>query len=116
MNSLPDAAKATLYNLDCTYLTDVQYNRESLDTVTLNFFEEPFRQFPQKFFLMPEGNAYDYRAFIYTLTEDIHSAEKFPRICNLPGICHAKGTEKADTRYGKGHRDRRLSVCFKAGL
>ena len=73
MNSLPDAAKATLYNLDCTYLTDVQYNRESLDTVTLNFFEEPFRQFPQKFFLMPEGNAFDYRAFIYTLTEDIHS-------------------------------------------
>lgn len=71
MNSIPNAGNATLYNMDCTYLTDVRYNRDSLDTVTLFFSEKPSEDFPERFFLMPEGRDYDYRAFIYTLSGDI---------------------------------------------
>lgn len=78
MGSLPNAANATLYNLDCTYLTDVRYKRESLDTITVFFSEQPSENFPERFFLMPEGTAYDYRAFIFTLSEKIHSDRPSP--------------------------------------
>ncbi len=73
MGALQNLKNGTLYNMDCTYLTEVEYNRESLDTVALVFSEKPSEDFPKKFFLMPEGKQYDFRAFIYTLSEEFHS-------------------------------------------
>lgn len=73
MNSIPDIGNAALYNMDCTYLTDVRYSRNSLDTITLIFSEKPAENFPERFFFMPEGKDYDYRAFIFTLSENIHT-------------------------------------------
>lgn len=55
MDSIPTTKNATLYNMDCTYLTDVHYDRDSLETVTLIFSEKPPEAFPDRFFLMPEG-------------------------------------------------------------
>ena len=56
MNSIPDTGNATLYNLDCTYLTDIRYNRNSLDTITLIFPEKPSADFPERFFFMQKKN------------------------------------------------------------
>lgn len=85
MNSFPNIKKATLYDLDCNYLTDVQYNRESPDTISLIFSGKPSEQFPGRFFLMPEGDAYTYRAFIFTLSESIHPG-KIP--LSESGVCY----------------------------
>lgn len=72
MSPLLNAKHATLYDMDCIRLTEIQYIKEAADTVTLIFREAPPEDFPQKFFLMPNDSAYDYRAFIFTLSEDIH--------------------------------------------
>lgn len=72
MNSIPKSGSASLYNLDCTYLEDVRFFREDLETITIIFPEKPPENFPGRFFFMPEGRTYDYRAFIFTLSEQIH--------------------------------------------
>lgn len=75
MNSLQNMTNGTLYYLDCTFLAEIRFIRESPDTIALYFSEKPSEDFPQKFFLMPEGRQFDYRVFIFTLTEEIHSCE-----------------------------------------
>lgn len=69
MDILYKMTNGTLYYLDCTFLADIQFRRESPDTITLFLSGEPSEEFPQSFFLMPEGKKYDYRAFIFTLSE-----------------------------------------------
>jgi hypothetical protein len=49
-------------------LSSVRYCCESPDTVCLIFPEKP-ADLPERVFLMPDGKQYDYRAFIYTLSE-----------------------------------------------
>lgn len=72
MESIPSTKNASLYNLDCSYLTDVRYHRKDLESIVIIFSEKPSGLFPDQFFLMPEGPAYDYRAFIFSLTEAVH--------------------------------------------
>ena len=72
MDILHKILNGTLYYLNCNFLADIQYKRESPDTIILFFSGEAPEEFPQKFFLMPEGRKYDYRAFIFTLTEEFH--------------------------------------------
>lgn len=70
MDALHKVGNGTLYRLDCSFLAEIQFSRESSDTIALFFFEKPPEDFPQKFFLMPEGKRYDFRAFTFTLTEE----------------------------------------------
>lgn len=77
MGVLQELKKGTLYNMDCIYLLEAEYKRESLDTIVFVFSQKPPEDFPRKFFLMPEGKQYDFRAFIYTLTEEIHPCRLF---------------------------------------
>lgn len=72
MDSLQNMVNGTLYNLDCTFLAEIRFIRESSDTIALYFSEKPSEDFPQKFFLMPEGKRYNYRVFTFTLTEEFH--------------------------------------------
>lgn len=77
MDVLHKMTNGTLYYLDCTFLADIQFKREGPDTIILFFSGEAPEEFPEKFFLMPEGRKYDYRAFIFTLSEEFH-------ICHVP--------------------------------
>ena len=77
MGDLQDLKYGTLYNMDCTHLTEAEYKRESLDTIVLVFSEKPSEDFPKSFFLMPEGKEYDFRAFIYTMSEEVHPCRLF---------------------------------------
>ena len=73
---LPQNIKnGTLYNMDCTFLSGIRYIRESADTISLIFSAPPSGRFPESFFLMPDGKEYDYRTFIFTLTEAIHPCQ-----------------------------------------
>lgn len=73
MNPLSNIKNGTLYTLDCTFYSSVQYNRKSLDSVIFIFSEKPSKKLPEKLFLMPEGKEYDYRAFIYTLSGELET-------------------------------------------
>ena len=68
ITSLQDAENGTLFHMDCSFLSPVRYVCESPDTVCLIFSEKP-ENLPDRVFLMPDGRQYDYRAFIYTLSE-----------------------------------------------
>ena len=70
--SLQDAKNGTLFHLDCSFLSSIQYVCESPDTVCLIFSEKP-ESLPDRIFLMPYGRQYDYRAFIYTLSEGVET-------------------------------------------
>lgn len=111
MSSLPNAANATLYNLNCTYLADVQYERESLDTITIFFSEQPSENFPERFFLMPEGTAYDYRAFIFTLSEEIHPDKPSPSGGSVRYLVHAVTNDIPEQR-----KNYRVYSTFQASV
>lgn len=111
MNSLPDSANATLYHLDCSYLANVRYHRESLDTITLFFSEKPSANFPERFFLMPEGKAYDYRAFIFTLSEEIHPGQTQASEDNLCYLARAVTNDIPEQR-----KNYRVYVTFQASI
>ena len=68
LTSLQDAENGSLFHMDCSFLSSVRYCCESPDTVCLIFPEKP-TDLPERVFLMPDGKQYDYRAFIYTLSE-----------------------------------------------
>ena len=68
LTSLQDAENGSLFHMDCSFLSSVRYYCESPDTVCLIFPEKP-TDLPERVFLMPDGKQYDYRAFIYTLSE-----------------------------------------------
>lgn len=70
LTSLQDAENGSLFHMDCSFLSSVRYCCESPDTVCLIFPEKP-ADLPERVFLMPDGKQYDYRAFIYTLSEGV---------------------------------------------
>lgn len=110
MNSIPASGSASLYNLDCTYLEDVRFKRESLETITIIFFGKPPEDFPERFFFMPEGRTYDYRAFIFTLTEEIHTSSP----SSESGPCY---TARAVTNdIPEQRKNCRVYVTFQAAI
>lgn len=76
LTSLQDAKSGSLFYMDCSFLSSVRYFCESPDTVCLVFPEKP-AGLPERIFLMPDGRQYDYRAFLYTLSEGME-------VCRLP--------------------------------
>lgn len=76
LTSLQDAKSGSLFYMDCSFLSSVRYFCESPDTVCLIFPEKP-TGLPERIFLMPDGRQYDYRAFLYTLSEGLE-------VCRLP--------------------------------
>lgn len=76
LTSLQDTKSGSLFHMDCSFLSSVRYFCESPDTVCLIFPEKP-AGLPERIFLMPEGRQYDYRAFLYTLSEGME-------VCRLP--------------------------------
>ncbi|MEZ3437099.1 MAG: PilZ domain-containing protein [Lachnospiraceae bacterium] len=110
MNSIPASGSASLYNLDCTYLEDVRFKRESLETITIIFFGKPSEDFPERFFFMPEGRTYDYRAFIFALTEEIHTSS----LSSESGPCY---TARAVTNdIPEQRKNCRVYVTFQAAI
>lgn len=76
LTSLQNAKSGSLFYMDCSFLSSVRYFCESPDTVCLIFPEKP-TGLPERIFLMPDGRQYDYRAFLYTLSEGME-------VCRLP--------------------------------
>lgn len=110
MNSIPASGSASLYNLDCTYLEDVRFTRENLEAITIIFPEKPPEDFPERFFFMPEGKTYDYRAFIFTLTEEIHSS----RPAAESGPCYIARAVTND--IPEQRKNYRVYVTFQAAI
>lgn len=73
LDSLEQAKRGTLYDMDCRLLSPIRYYRESPDTAGFIFSENPAGRLPERIFLMPEGRKYDYRAFLFQLSGDIKS-------------------------------------------
>lgn len=73
MDPLQNVKDATLYNMDCTFLSSVQYHRDGPDSIHLIFSEQPSCPLPRQFYLMPDGENYDYRSFIFTLSDEMQS-------------------------------------------
>lgn len=78
LTSLQDAENGSLFHMDCSFLSSVRYFCESPDIVCLIFSEKP-AHLPKRIFLMPDGRQYEYRAFLYTLSEDME-------VCRLPEL------------------------------
>lgn len=85
MNTLSNVKNGTLYTLDCSFYSSVQYITKSSESVTFIFQENPSGKLPEKLFLMPEGAEYDYRAFIFTLSPEIKTCypESSKQTCYL---------------------------------
>lgn len=71
LDSLEHVKYGTLYDMNCSILSPIQYHLESPDTASFIFSENPAGRLPERFFLMPEGEKYDYRAFLFQLSADI---------------------------------------------
>lgn len=110
MNLLQNMIKGTLYNLDCTFLSDIQFRREGSDTIALFFSEKPSEDFPRKFFLMPEGKRYDYRTFVFTLSEEIHACQS----AEDDSICYMVHAVTKD--IPEERKNFRVYVTFRASL
>ena len=67
MMLLENAVHATLYNMDCSFLSSVRFIRFSLESARFYFSDIPEGGLPAQFFVMPDDKQYDYRAFIYKL-------------------------------------------------
>lgn len=70
MNPLAESLNGTLYDQECNFLMPVKYIKHDSESATFLFFEEPKADFPERVFLMPEGEAYDYTAYLYTLSKE----------------------------------------------
>jgi PilZ domain. len=70
MKPLSDIKGATLYSMDCTFFDTVRYSRQSEEAVIIIFSRKPEVPLPHRLFLMPDGEAYDYRAFIFELSQE----------------------------------------------
>lgn len=62
-----NTTNATLYRMDCSFLSPARFTRLSLEAARFYFSGVPEGGFPAQFFVMPDDRQYDYRAFIYTL-------------------------------------------------
>lgn len=110
MNLLHEMTNGTLYHLDCTFLADIRFCRESADTIVLYFPQKPSEDFPKKFFLMPEGKRYDYRVFIFTLSEEI-------RHCHDKENAEGQYTARAVTKdIPEERKNFRVYATFQASL
>ncbi len=75
LNLLENAKNGTLYDMDCRLLSHIRYYQESPDTVYFIYSEPAVEavsvpKLPERFFLMPDGKEYDYRAFLFRLSAD----------------------------------------------
>lgn len=101
MDPVSNAQNGMLYDMDCSFLSTVRYNRDSPETITFIFSENPAGKLPKKVFLMPEGSRYDYRSYIYTLSDEIspHHTEQPPTTCYL-----VRGVTKDSSKLRKNLR------------
>lgn len=92
LTSLQDAKSGSLFYMDCRFLSSVRYFCESPDTICFIFPEKP-AGLPERLFLMPDGRQYDYRAFLYTLSEGME-------VCRLPeDSVESKGRPHGNSKY-----------------
>ena len=68
MNPLLNAKKGTLYNLDSTFLSEIRYERTSVETAVFIFPTKQEIPFPLTVFFMPDGGKYNHSSYQYTLT------------------------------------------------
>lgn len=73
LTSLQDAKCGTLYDTNCRLLSSIRYYWDGPDAVYFIYSDDPAPELPERIFLMPDGEEYDYRAFIFNLSRDIRT-------------------------------------------
>lgn len=69
-----DIRNGTFYNMESVPFTEVRYIQDSDTEATFIFSEDP-GELPERIFLMPSGELYDYTAYLYTLLDEAEEAE-----------------------------------------
>lgn len=69
-----DIRNGTFYNMESVPFTEVRYIQDSDTEATFIFSEDP-GELPERVFLMPSGELYDYTAYLYTLLDETEEAE-----------------------------------------
>lgn len=73
LTSLQGAKCGTLYDINCRQLSSIRYYWDGPDVVYFIYPDDPAPNLPERIFLMPDGEEYDYRAFIFNLSRDIRT-------------------------------------------
>lgn len=69
-----DIRNGTFYNMESEPFTEVRYIQDSDTEATFIFSEDP-GELPERVFLMPSGELYDYTAYLYTLLDEAEETE-----------------------------------------
>ncbi len=73
MNPLLTAQHASLYRLDSTFMTNVRFSQPVPGSITLIFSEKPDFRLPEEFYLMPDGDAFDFTSYQCTMAGPLKS-------------------------------------------
>ena len=68
MNPLLSAQHCELYRLDATFMTKAKFSQPSPGSITLIFSDKPNFVLPERFYLMPAGEEFDFISYFCTLT------------------------------------------------
>lgn len=71
MEQLQNLRHGILYTLDTSYFSEVQYTKQSSNTVIFILPEELTRNLPDQLFLIPDGKAYTFAPCRFVLSENL---------------------------------------------
>lgn len=100
MDLSEDIRNGTFYNMESVPFTEVRYIQDSDTEATFIFNEDP-GELPERVFLMPSGDLYDYTAYLYTLlgeAEENHDDETDETIWTIKGNTKDTPEARSDLR------------------